>query len=53
MIATIGPAEESATEALSTLKVASRAKHVRNFATVNVELDQTVMLMFFHLGLCI
>eukprot|EP00658_Telonema_sp_P-2_P021573 TRINITY_DN18595_c0_g1_i1.p1 TRINITY_DN18595_c0_g1~~TRINITY_DN18595_c0_g1_i1.p1 ORF type:complete len:824 (-),score=312.43 TRINITY_DN18595_c0_g1_i1:452-2923(-) len=44
LVATIGPAEEAATEAISTLKFASRAKHVRNFATQNVEVDQKAMI---------
>ena len=40
MLATIGPAAESASESLSTLKFATRAKRVTNAPRLNEDLDQ-------------
>jgi len=44
MMAMISPALESFTESLSTLKFANRAKHIKNTAEINVDLDQKSLL---------
>ncbi|KAJ0405800.1 hypothetical protein ATCC90586_008454 [Pythium insidiosum] len=44
MMAMISPALESITESLSTLKFANRAKHIKNEARVNEDLDQKSLL---------
>jgi kinesin family protein 3/17 len=44
MMAMISPALESFTESLSTLKFANRAKHIKNTAHINEDLDQKSLL---------
>ena len=44
MMAMISPALESFTESLSTLKFANRAKHIKNTARINEDLDQKSLL---------
>ncbi|GMF42457.1 unnamed protein product [Phytophthora fragariaefolia] len=44
MMAMISPALEAMTESLSTLKFANRAKHIKNEARVNEDLDQKSLL---------
>jgi hypothetical protein len=44
MMAMISPALEAFTESLSTLKFANRAKHIKNSARVNEDLDQKSLL---------
>ena len=44
MMAMISPALEAFTESLSTLKFANRAKHIKNTAKVNEDLDQKSLL---------
>lgn len=44
MMAMIGPALESFHESISTLKFANRAKHIKNKATINEDLDQRALL---------
>ena len=43
MMAMISPALEAFAESLSTLKFASRAKSIKNVASINEDLDQKVM----------
>ena len=43
-MAMISPALEAFTESLSTLKFANRAKHIKNSARVNEDLDQKSLL---------
>ena len=42
MIAMISPSIDSYSESLSTLKFANRAKHIKNEAKINEDLDQKV-----------
>lgn len=44
MIAAISPSVDSFSESLSTLKFANRAKHIKNTARVNEDLDQRSLL---------
>eukprot|EP00644_Phytophthora_capsici_P006277 jgi/Phyca11/8964/fgenesh1_pm.PHYCAscaffold_32_\ len=44
MMAMVSPALEAMTESLSTLKFANRAKHIKNEARVNEDLDQKSLL---------
>ncbi|RLN67078.1 hypothetical protein BBJ29_004998 [Phytophthora kernoviae] len=44
MMAMVSPALEAMTESLSTLKFANRAKHIKNEAKVNEDLDQKSLL---------
>lgn len=44
MMAMISPSEDSASETLSTLKFANRAKNLQNFAHVNEDLDKNSLL---------
>jgi hypothetical protein len=44
MMAMVSPALEAATETLSTLKFANRAKNIRNQAVVNEDIDQKSLL---------
>ena len=44
MMAMVSPALEAFTESLSTLKFANRAKHIKNSAKINEDLDQKSLL---------
>lgn len=44
MMATVSPARSAFMETLSTVKFAARAKHIKNEARVNEDLDQTALL---------